>query len=126
MSLRTSEDYLKVIYQLEQDKSEVLVKDIASELQITAPSVIEKLGKLRDEGCLLYSKKHIKLTERGFQIAKRIIQNYTIAFNLFRTLSVSEEIASKDAHAIEHELHEETLKQLEMLLEVLKRLKIEI
>ncbi len=56
MYFKSVEDYLEVIYNLFLNKGYARTKDIATELNVTAPSVSGMLKKLDKEGFVHYEK----------------------------------------------------------------------
>ena len=117
---RTTEDYLRVIWEIQNASKPVVIKTIAKKLKIKPPSVVEKLRKLEQSGLMIYDKKNIDLTQKGKEIAEKVVRKYNISFTLLKLLSLPDDIAFKDAHVMEHELHEETLRQLKLLIDFLK------
>jgi DtxR family Mn-dependent transcriptional regulator len=103
-----------------QLQDSVTIKKLAKLLKIKPPSVVDKLKILEKKGFIIYQKKLISLTEKGREVAEKIIKKYEVAHEFLKQLSVPEKIAGQDAHIIEHALHEETLLQLERLIDYLK------
>ena len=60
------EDYLEIIYILQQGDSGVGITDISRELKISKPSVTKAIGILRSEELVIQEKYgKITLTEKG-------------------------------------------------------------
>src|SRR5690606_5362307 len=69
----SKEDYLKVIYELGGENDLVSNKDIATRLDISAPSVSEMIKKLLQDGFVEYTLyQGIRLTKYGTKEAKKI------------------------------------------------------
>jgi DtxR family transcriptional regulator, manganese transport regulator len=51
-----AEDYLKVIYEIIQQKGYVRTKDISKELNVQQPTVVEMMKKLHNRGFVVYEK----------------------------------------------------------------------
>ena len=51
---KSVEDYLEVMYNLEKKKGVIKIKDIASEMNVKPPSVVEALKKLAERDILFY------------------------------------------------------------------------
>lgn len=113
------EDYLEVIYRLEQKKGIVRVKDIANKLRITMPSVSYAVKNLEKQGLVSHSRYDlVGLTPEGESIAKRIYHRHRIIRDfLSNILELNREIAEKDACRIEHNISPETLDGLTRFLE---------
>ncbi|MFX1451833.1 MAG: metal-dependent transcriptional regulator [Promethearchaeota archaeon] len=118
---RKKEDYIKAMKRIIEKDQFARTKDIALELNVTAPSVSEMLKKLRKEGIIKYEKnKPIIFTEKGEELAKEITEEYQILSQLLINLLVPEEIALLDACNMEHNLHEETVIQLKRFVKFIE------
>lgn len=118
---RAVEDYLVTILQISRDKDIVRNKDIARSLGIAAPSVSEMLDRIKSLGLIEHNKYGcIKLTEKGLHIAKNVEERRKVFINFLNLLQVPSKIAEKDAHALEHSLHEITVRNLIKFLNFLK------
>ena len=121
MISRKAEDYLEAILKITEEKGYVRVKDIAVDLGVTSPSVIEIVKKLDKMGFLLYRRYDgIKLTEEGENIARVINERHEIIRSLLEILDVPFKVADEDACVMEHELHPRTIEQLKNLVRFVK------
>lgn len=110
---KSVEDYLKIIYHLQKHKGVIQVKDIACELKVKPPSVVEALKKLSEKGFISHEKYgDIELNEKGSKVAESIIHKHEVLKNFLRILGVDTETASKDACAMEHVLDSKTVDKL--------------
>ncbi|MEM2661547.1 MAG: metal-dependent transcriptional regulator [Nitrososphaeria archaeon] len=110
---RAVEDYLVTILQISREKNGVRNKDIARSLGIAAPSVSEMLDRIKGLGLIEHSKYgRVKLTEKGFYVAKNVEERRKVFINFLNLLQVPSKIAEKDAHVLEHSLHDITVKNL--------------
>ncbi len=101
--LESGEMYLETIYVLSQESDVVRGIDIGEYMGFSRPSVSRALGVLRENGFVEKDPDgHIKLTESGEAIAKRIYERHTVLTQLLKNLGVDEETASEDACRIEH------------------------
>ena len=106
------EDYLRIIYEIINYKGYVRIKDIASELNVKPPSVVEMLKKLQRTGLVVYEKYGgIKLTKKGEEIAEAIEKRHETFRRFLEIILAPEDIALKDAHVLEHRLHPKTILQ---------------
>ena len=107
----SAEDYLERILILQEEKGikEVHAVDIANSFSYSKPSVSVAMKKLEDKGYVaLGPKSQLYLTPAGYQIAKDMYERHQVLSGLFMSLGVNEDIASKDACKIEHDLSDET------------------
>ncbi|MEM2180446.1 MAG: metal-dependent transcriptional regulator [Nitrososphaeria archaeon] len=110
---RAVEDYLVTILQISREKNGVRNKDIARSLGIAAPSVSEMLDRIKGLGLIEHSKYgRVKLTEKGLYVAKNVEERRKVFINFLNLLKVPSKIAEKDAHVLEHSLHDITVKNL--------------
>ncbi|MBC7091489.1 MAG: metal-dependent transcriptional regulator [Nitrososphaeria archaeon] len=118
---RAIEDYLVTILQISREKSNVRNKDISRSLKIAAPSVSEMLERIKNLGLIEHDRYgQIKLTEKGLRVAKNVEERRKIFMNFLNLLNVPSKIAEKDAHVLEHSLHEITVKNLVEFLNFLR------
>jgi len=121
MLSRKTEDYLEAIYNITEKKGYARVKDIASELKVSSPSVTEMMKKLSDQGFIVYEKySGIILTEKGRKIAKGVKKRHDIFKNFLEIILVPEHIANKDACIMEHHLNPKTIEQFSKFVEFVK------
>lgn len=114
MLSRKAEDYLKAILTIESEKGYARIKDIATVLDVTAPSVTEMAKKLDKEGYIKYVKyESITLTPKGVNIAKVAKNRYDLLmFFLQDVINVPQKIAEKDASMLENKLHDITIERI--------------
>jgi len=113
------QEYLKTIYRLkvEHKKKVIRVKEIASNLKVTMPSVTDAMKKLSKMGLVHYEKYgYIDLTEKGEQIARELYERWKVLKHLLKDiLEIPEDVAEKDACRIEHDLSAETASKIALL-----------
>lgn len=113
----SAENYLETILMLYEAKGEVRSVDIATEMQVTKPSVSYAMKRLRESGYILMDKDNlISLTEEGHKIAYKIYRRHKVITQFLMQIGVNEEDARTDACKIEHDISAATfdaiLKQL--------------
>lgn len=110
----SAEDYLKVIYSIEQEEKEIRVTDIAAILGISKASVNKAMKLMQDEGLVMHEHYGpVTLTEEGRQIGKEVLDNYKVCYKfLTNILEVEEDQAAIEAHKMEHALSKSTRKKL--------------
>ena len=105
------EDYLEIIYILQQGDSGVGITDISRELKISKPSVTKAIGILRSEELVIQEKYgKITLTEKGVLAAEEVYKKHKILSKFInKVLGVNERTAEIYACKMEHVLSAETL-----------------
>ena len=114
MPLKPSgEMYLETIFVLSKTKSPVHAIDIATEMNISKPSVSRAMGLLKKDGYITVDETGgITLTERGLAHAQKIYERHTLLSRLLISLGVSRETAAEDACRLEHAISDESFKAI--------------
>ncbi len=117
------QDYLLDVYLEEQRKKYVRLKDIAARRNVKLPSALKAVKELVKRG--LMSHEHygyIELTEQGANEAANLYEKHKMLYKFLNSgLRISESIAEKDAHKIEHDLHKETVVQITKFVEFMEK-----
>ncbi|AEG17784.1 metal-dependent transcriptional regulator [Methanobacterium paludis] len=115
---KSVEDYLEVMYNLYNEKKVIKVKDIASNLNVKPPSVVEAIKKLAELDLVSYEKYgDITLNKKGLEIAEGITHKHDILKNFLNILGVDMRTANDDACAMEHILDSATINKLKKFAE---------
>lgn len=110
---RKAEDYLEAILNASSDKGYARTKDIARELNLQPPTVVEMVQKLDKMGMITYRKYDgVTLTPQGKKIAEVIRDRHVTLRAFLELVNVPHDIAEKDACMMEHELSPETIEQI--------------
>jgi len=102
----TQEDYLKLIYRLEENEGVAKTGRIAQELKVALGTVTNTVANLEKKGFLTHRPYvGIKLTEKGRKIALKIIRRHRLSERLLTDIlkipwSAVHEIACKLEHVI--------------------------
>lgn len=105
----SGEDYLERILILSEKIKNVRSIDIVKDMGFSKPSVSIAMKKLKDANLIRIDEfGFITLTKEGNYIASKTYERHKILTKVFMDMGVSEEVASKDACKIEHDLSEET------------------
>jgi len=121
MLSRKTEDYLEAIYNIIEKKGYARVKDIASELRVSSPSVTGMMRKLNERGFIVYEKySGITLTERGKKIAEGVKRKHVIFEDFLGIILVPKDIVSEDACTMEHHLDPKTIEQFSKFVDFVK------
>jgi DtxR family Mn-dependent transcriptional regulator len=107
-----AEDYLRAIYEIIAKKGFARIKDIARELEVKPPTVVEMMKKLDTQGLVNYEKYGgVTLTDKGTQIAELVEKRHETFKDFLQILLVPKDVALQDAHILEHQLHSKTIMQ---------------
>ena len=114
MPHKSSEDYLKTIYDLSQNGKEVSTTKISQALRIAPASVTEMLKKLAKKGYITYSPYHgTTLTNEGRQIAEKITRKHRLLERfLHDILKIDKDKVHSQACEMEHSLSDEAEESL--------------
>ncbi len=118
----TTQEYIKVIFELEQENRVARVTDIAERRGVTKPSVSLILNQLTKKE-LIERKQygHITLTKSGRRLGNELHKRHqAITFFLAQVLGVPEKTAEQDACKIEHDLSHQAWKELRRFVDVLQ------
>ena len=105
------EDYLEAIFDLDQEKRFVRVKDIAKRMDVKMPTVSSMLKTLSDRGLVNYEKyEFIELTKAGNDIGKEMRRRHGVLLKfLTEILEIEFKVADEEACKMEHALSTATL-----------------
>ncbi len=108
------EDYIEVISNHIKQHQKVRAVDISKELGVTRASVSEALKRLAEIGLIKYSRYDvIAITEKGEQVAKKIIDKHKLLEDFFCTaLGLDKTEAAENACRIEHVITEKVYNRL--------------
>jgi DtxR family Mn-dependent transcriptional regulator len=93
--------------------------EISKDLGIAPGSVTQMLKKLESDGYVTYYQyKGVKLTDKGYKIARSIVRKHRILETfLYETLNINIEDLHEQACAMEHSLSDEAERKLCQLLD---------
>jgi len=116
------EDYLEAIFDLDQDKKFVRVRDIAKKMAVKMPSVTSMLKTLNERHLVNYEKyEYVELTAQGADIGREIRQRHEIIRKfLTEILKIDFKTADEDACRMEHALSPVTLESLADFMEFIQ------
>jgi DtxR family Mn-dependent transcriptional regulator len=103
------EDYLKAIYELEDDFERVGTSALAVTLNVTPPSVTGMLQRLSEAGLVKYERhRGAALTPKGRRLAKEVIRHHRlIELYLSEALGYGWDQVDAEAEKLEHVISEE-------------------
>jgi DtxR family Mn-dependent transcriptional regulator len=116
------EDYLEVIFHLEQSNRVARAKDIADQMSVQRASVTGALKALAGRGLINYSPySFITLTQAGRDIAREIIHRHDALKEFFITaLHLAPEQAEANACRIEHAIDPEAIDRIIQFIRFIK------
>ena len=116
------QEYLTAIYRLQRKGRNVRVKELADELNVTLPSVIDALKRLSKAGLVNYNRySKVTLTENGKKSAILIINKEEIFYEFFREiLGIEDERAREEACWVEHGVSWESAERLKLFIDFLR------
>lgn len=108
------EDYLEAIFDLDQNKKVVRVKDIAKRLDVKMPTVTSMLKTLNERDLVRYEKyEYVELTRQGEEVGREMRRRHEILQRfLTDILKVDSQAADGEACKMEHALSAESLDAL--------------
>jgi DtxR family Mn-dependent transcriptional regulator len=113
------EDYLEVIFHLEQSNRVARAKDIADQMNVQRASVTGALKALSGRGLINYSPySFITLTPAGRDIAREVIRRHKVLKEFFvNTLQLGPKDAEANACRIEHAIDPAVIERLVAFVE---------
>jgi DtxR family Mn-dependent transcriptional regulator len=118
MEQKSTQDYLKAIYNLARNGDLVSTTEISQKLDVAPASVTEMLKKLAQDGYIKYSPYHgSTLTEKGLQEAQKVTRKHRLLEKfLFDVLHIGKDKVHTQACQLEHALSDEAEESLCRLL----------
>ena len=114
MVSKSLEEYLKTMYLLKKQNGNIRVTDIANKMECTKPSVNKALNNLKEEELVHYETYGtIELTEKGENLAKKILETYDIAYIFLKdVLNLDAKDANNEAEKIKTSMSDGTINKL--------------
>lgn len=118
MITQAAQDYLKVIYRLEEQASEASTQAISQSLKVTQPSVTGMIKKLAEMNLISYTPyQGAKLTDAGKKIALETIRHHRLLeLYLAKAMGYSWDQVHKEAEKLEHFISEEFEDRMDEIL----------
>jgi DtxR family Mn-dependent transcriptional regulator len=112
------EDYVKVIYQIQEQSQWVTTSALAERLGHAPSSVTSMVQKLQKLGYLDYTPYYgFKLTERGRRLALEILRHHRLLeLFLVKVLGYTWDRVHEEAERLEHAISEEFVERIDRLL----------
>jgi DtxR family transcriptional regulator, Mn-dependent transcriptional regulator len=118
MEQKSTQDYLKAIYNVARNGDLVSTTEISQKLDVAPASVTEMLKKLSEDGYIKYSPYHgSSLTEKGVKEAQRVTRKHRLLETfLTDVLHIGKDKVHIQACQMEHALSDEAEESLCRLL----------
>jgi len=115
---RSTEDYLKTIYELEEATSPVQTSAIAGALDVAAPSVSGMVKRLSETGFLDHVPyRGVSLTPEGKRAALRMVRRHRILETYLSTkLGYDWDSVHEEAERLEHAVSDDLIERMAMAL----------
>jgi len=112
------EEYLEVIYRLQEKSGTARTSDIVEMLNVVPGTVTNTVERLEKEGYVTHEPyKGVKLTEKGLKIALQVVRKHRLSERLLADILHMEWDKVHDAACkLEHGLTDEIIKPLEKAL----------
>ncbi len=116
------ENYLEAIYNLNNEKRAVRVKDIARRLGVKMPTVTSMLKTLNDRGLINYERyEYLELTKEGAAVGEETNRRHHVLRSfLTDILGIDFERADDEACKMEHAVGASTMDRLVVFMEFIQ------
>lgn len=105
-----AEDYLERIEELQEEKGEARIVDLAKYFGVRQATVNNTVQRLARDGYLIKEPyAPLFLTKKGKELAEESRKRHEIVLEFLLSLGISKETAQLDAEGIEHHVSPETL-----------------
>lgn len=114
----TTEDYLLVIYTLQDRNLPVTGARLAERLKVSRPTVLGMLQRMvRDNLATLSQDKKVSLTPKGWEMAESVVRRHRLAERLFTDLlGLKWYDAHEEAHQLEHAISDAVAERISAVL----------
>lgn len=104
MPTQTKENYLKVLYYMNQKSDAISISELSTEMEVSKPTVNDMVKKLQKRGWVIYERyKPLKLSKEGKRMASLVIRKHRLAeMFLFKIMGFGWEEVHDMAEEIEH------------------------
>ena len=112
MISKALEEYIKTMYVLKQQNTEIRVTDIATKMNCSKASVTKSLNSLKEKGLVNYEAYgKIELTEEAEEIAQKLLEAYDIVY-LFLNDILEVSNSKEEAEKIKSVMSDEAINKL--------------
>ena len=112
------EDYLEMLYRMQQKKQTLRVSAIAEALQVGRSSVSKMLRKLAAEGFLIVENYgDVQLTEKGKTQGQALLERHQRVARFLQLAGIERDRLLEETEKLEHMSSPETLRCLDLLVD---------
>lgn len=110
----TTQEYVEIIYNLQQENRVARVKDISQQRGVTPSTVSSAIQNLKKQDLVNHQKfGYVDLTDEGLNLGEALARRHKlVCFFLEKVLGVDNQVAENDACLIEHVITTETFDRL--------------
>ena len=113
------DDYLEAILMITQERGHCRSINIAETLDVTKPSVSVAVSKLIEAGLIVMdNEKMIHFTPEGKELAELTLAKHNYLKGLLIQAGIDDDVAEKEACAMEHGISEESFEKLRSMYPV--------
>ena len=117
MIKESGEMYLETILILSKKLPQVRSIDICDHMGYSKPSVSRAVNKLKSDGYIsIDCDGHLKLTDKGYNIASKIYERHVMLSEFLSHLGVDAKTATEDACKMEHIISDESFNAMKEFL----------
>jgi DtxR family transcriptional regulator, manganese transport regulator len=110
----TAEDYVEAIMQIQVERGEARVRDLARFMGVSHVTVTRIIARLCKVGLVISQPyKPVELTPAGKRLAARIRKRHEIVLSFLVSLGVPARQAEIDAEGIEHHVSDATIRAMQ-------------
>lgn len=115
---RSQEDYLKIIWHLEQMAKKAIAKVVADNLNVKSPTVLSMFRQLEKNNLITYNKiEGARLTIQGEDKARKLVRKHRLIETFLETvLSMDDQHIHDEAEKLEHVISDQLMYRIDAYL----------
>jgi DtxR family Mn-dependent transcriptional regulator len=115
----SQEDYLKLIWYLEDEKKKATAKVVAELYDVRPPTVLSMFQQLSKMNLIEYNKSEgACLTKPGIKLARKLVRKHRLIETfLEKVLSLDEQLLHEEAERLEHVVSDQLMYQIDKYLD---------
>ncbi len=115
---RSQEDYLKIIWLLQQRNKKAIAKVVADNLNVKPPTVLSMFRQLEKCQLLTYNKSEGSLlSTKGEEIARKLVRKHRLIETFLETvLGMDEQHIHEEAEKLEHVISDQLMYRIDSYL----------
>ncbi len=115
---RSQEDYLKIIWYLEQERKKATVKIVADSLAVRSPTVLSMFHQLEKNALISYNKTEgARLSQNGENNARKLVRKHRLVETFLETvLGMDEQHIHDEAEKLEHVISDQLMHRIDIYL----------